>query len=226
MKYTTLLIDNDDTLMDFAAAERNGICLTFKENGIPYTKELLSSYSEINASLWKRLERGEIKREEIFEKRFQIFASKHGLSIDTKKVSSDYMRNLELGHELFPEVLPLLSELCTRYSMYIVTNGHSRTQNRRIDDADIRRFFDGVFVSEEIGYQKPMKEYFQFVFSNIKEKNKSKILIIGDSLSSDILGGINAGIDTCWFNRKGADCGQIKPTYEINTLNDIKKVLG
>ena len=221
MRYTTLLFDNDDTLMDFALAEQKGIRLTFLENNIPFTPELLSSYSAINASLWKQLERGEIKREEIFERRFILFSQKHGLNLDTKKISADYMKNLELGHDLFEGAEEIISDLQKNYDMYIVTNGHSKTQNRRIDDADIRKYFCGVFVSEDIGYQKPMKEYFDFVLSHIRETDKSKVLIIGDSLSSDILGGINAGIDTCWLNLKNQPRGEITPTYEIHSLKEV-----
>lgn len=221
MKYTTLLLDNDDTLMDFADAERQAIKRTLLQNCLPYTEQLRATYSAINDSLWKRLERGEIKREKIFTERFRIFKEESGLSFSVKKVSADYMKNLELGHTLMAGAMDFLERNFEKYDLYVVTNGHSHTQNKRIDDANIRKYFKEVFVSEDIGFQKPQAGYFDYVFSHIREKDKSKILLIGDSLSSDIAGGIAAGIDTCWFNHKGNKAETIKPKYEIHSINEL-----
>ena len=221
MKYTTLLLDNDDTLMDFGDAERQAIKRTLLQNDVPYSEELRASYSAINDSLWKRLEKKEIERDQIFTERFRLFKEKHGFSFCVEKIAADYMKNLELGHTLMPDALALLEDLQDKYDLYIVTNGHGHTQNRRIDDADIRKYFKGVFISEEIGHQKPQTEYFSYVFKNIRETDKSKILLIGDSLSSDIAGGNAAGIDTCWFNHKNHPAGAAKPTYEIKTLKEL-----
>lgn len=224
MKYTTLLFDNDDTLMDFAAAERQGIIRAFSQNGIDFNDDLIASYSAINASLWKRLEKGEIKREEIFTERFRLFKEKHALSFSVEKIAADYMKSLELGHTLMPDALDVITALCDKYDLYIVTNGHAHTQHRRIDDADIRKYFRGVFVSEETGYQKPQAGYFDYVFSRIKEKDKRKILLIGDSQSSDITGGNVAGIDTCWVNLHG-DEPTVKATYEIRKIKEILNIV-
>ena len=221
MKYTTLLLDNDDTLMDFGAAERGAIKKTLVENGLPYSEQLRVSYSAINDSLWKRLEKGEIKREQIFTERFRIFRETHGFSFSVEKVAADYMKNLELGHTLMPGALEVITDLSEKCDLYIVTNGHSHTQNKRIDDSGIRRYFRGVFISEDIGFQKPQEGYFLHVFKNIREKDKDKILLVGDSLSSDIAGGQAAGIDTCWFNHKEYEKGAVTPTYEIKTLKEL-----
>ncbi|MBQ5798393.1 MAG: HAD-IA family hydrolase [Clostridia bacterium] len=199
MKYTTLLFDNDDTLMDFLDAERQGIERTFKENGIPYTEELLKSYSAINLSLWKLFEKGEIAKE--------------------------YFSNLQYGHKCIDGAYELISNLYKDYDIYVITNGESNTQAKRIKDSGLLPFYKGVFVSEKTGYQKPHIEYFNYVFARINEKDKSKILVIGDSLTSDIKGGINAGLDTCWYNPKGAVSGDIQPTYEIHNLSELYNCL-
>ncbi|MBQ2274799.1 MAG: YjjG family noncanonical pyrimidine nucleotidase [Clostridia bacterium] len=225
MKYTTLLFDNDDTLMDFLDAERQGIERTFKENGIPYTEELLKSYSAINLSLWKLFEKGEIAKEKIYTERFRLFSEKHGIPLDENKIAKEYFSNLQYGHKCIDGAYELISNLYKDYDIYVITNGESNTQAKRIKDSGLLPFYKGVFVSEKTGYQKPHIEYFNYVFARINEKDKSKILVIGDSLSSDIKGGINAGLDTCWYNPKGAVSGDIQPTYEIHNLSELYNCL-
>ncbi len=225
MKYSTLLFDNDDTLMDFGDAERQGIERTFLQNGIPYNADILASYSEINLSLWKRFERGEIEKHQIYTERFRLFREKHQFDFDIDKVSEDYIINLEYGHTCIDGALELLKTLFGKYYIYIVTNGNKRTQDKRIGDSGLLPYCNRVFVSESSGYQKPHIGYFNYVFEHIEEKDKSKMLIIGDSLSSDIMGGINAGIDTCWYNPKRQKCENIKPKYEIQALDQLYSIL-
>lgn len=220
MKYTTLLFDNDDTIMDFGDAERQGIKRTFEQNGLPYDEEILNHYSSINLSFWKRFERGEIEKSAIYEGRFIHFSKETGLMFDTKKIAQDYIINLSYGHKCVDGAKELLKNLYGKYSLYIVTNGEKKTQDKRISESGLLEFFDGVFVSETTGYQKPDKRYFDYVFDNIPEKRKEKILIIGDSLSSDIKGGMNVGIDTCWYNPRRATT-ELKPTYEIHSLDEL-----
>ena len=225
MKYSTLLFDNDNTLMDFAAAEAEALERTFRDNSIPFCDRLLASYSAINTDFWKRCERGEIEREDIFEGRFRAFAEKNSLTFDCAKVSRDYGKNLAYGHKLINGAMELLQNLSRNYAIYIVTNGISQTQDKRIKDAGMLPYLRGVFVSETTGFQKPQPGYFQYVFAHIEEKDPSKLLIIGDSLSSDIKGGANAGIDTCWYNPSGDPCGDLRPTYEIRSLEEIYSIL-
>ena len=225
MRYSTLLFDNDDTIMDFAAAERTALERTMLENSLPFNEELLASYSAINLGFWKRFERGEIRQDEIYEGRFRAFREAHGFSFDTAAVAAQYFRNLAFGHTLVDGAFSLLSDLCDKRDLYIVTNGVAFTQNKRIADAGLLPLLKGVFISEDTGYQKPHKGYFDYVFSHVNEKDKSKILIIGDSLTSDILGGHNAGIDTCWFNPKGKPLTGVFPTYEIRSLSEIYEII-
>lgn len=224
MKYTTLLFDNDDTLMDFGDAERQGIERTFLENGVPYNEEIRALYSGINLSFWKRFERGEIEKKEIFTGRFKEFSRQTGYPLDPVKVAADYLKNLAFGHKCVDGAYELLNSLYGKYDIYLVTNGDSKTTEKRVKDSGLGVFYRDVFVSEASGYQKPQREYFQYVFERVREKDKSKMLIIGDSLTSDIAGGMNAGIDTCWYNPRGAK-SDIKPTYEIHSLEELYKCL-
>ena len=225
MRYSTLLFDNDDTIMDFAAAERIAFKKTMEDNALPFSEELLASYSAINLSFWKRFERGEIKQSEIYEGRYEAYRAAHSLDFNVSEIAKQYFSNLAFGHILVPGARELLHALADRYDIYIVTNGVAFTQNKRIADSGLLPLLKGVFISETTGYQKPHPGYFDYVFSHINEKDKSKILIIGDSLSSDIKGGQNAGIDTCWFNPKGSPSPEVKPTYEIRSLDELYKIV-
>ena len=154
MKYTTLLFDNDDTLMDFLDAERQGIERTFKENGIPYTEELLKSYSAINLSLWKLFEKGEIAKEKIYTERFRLFSEKHGIPLDENKIAKEYFSNLQYGHKCIDGAYELISNLYKDYDIYVITNGESITQAKRIKDSVLLPLYKFVFLSEKRGYRK------------------------------------------------------------------------
>lgn len=224
MKYTTLLFDNDNTLMDFYAAERQGIERAFKKHGLPYNDEILKLYSDINQSFWEMYERGEIEKSEIYEGRFKKFSEVTGYKFDTAAMRYDYVDALRFGYDCIEGARELLESLYKDYDIYIVTNGEQKTQDQRIAHSGLLPYCKGVFVSEVTGYQKPHKGYFNYVFEHIEEKDKSKILMIGDSPSADIAGGIAAGLDTCYVNLYGKKC-DITPTYEITALKDFYKCL-
>ncbi len=224
MRYTTLLFDNDNTLMDFYAAERQGIERAFKKHGLPYNPEILKIYSDINQSFWEMYERGDIEKSEIYEGRFIKFSEVTGLKFDTAKMRVDYVDALRFGYDCIEGAVELLKSLYEDYDIYIVTNGEQKTQDQRIAHSGLLPYCKGVFVSEVTGYQKPHKGYFDYVFEHIEEKDKSKILMIGDSPSADIAGGIAAGLDTCYVNLYGKKC-DVTPTYEITALKDFYKCL-
>ena len=225
MKYTTLYFDLDNTLLDFSAAEKNAINKLLSLYGIEPNHEYAEIYSKINQNVWERFERGEIEREEIFESRFVELMEKIGKKADTKRMSQDYFSLIAEGHDVLPGARKVLKYVKEKgYTVCVTTNGVSRTQHKRIAESGLREFFDYVFISEEIGHQKPEKEYFNFVILNTPEKDRKKILVIGDSQSSDILGGINAGIDTCWLNSKCVTA-RYKPTYEIGNISELINIL-
>lgn len=224
-KYSVIFFDLDNTLLDFNAAEKNAIKNVLKLHGLPNGDREAALYSEINLSYWKRYERGEIKREDIFENRFKTFLERLELEGDTQKISEDYFGFLANGHYLVEGAVDILEWMKERkIKIYATTNGITLTQYKRIDDAGIRKYFDGIFVSEEVGAQKPYKAYFDYVLNNIPRVNKSEILIVGDSPSSDILGGINSQIDTCWFAKEDAEC-EYEFNYRISLLSQLKEIV-
>ena len=224
-KYTTLYFDLDNTLLDFTAAEYVAIRKLFALHNLPVDDEKIAKYSSINHVWWQRFEKGEIKKEEIYSGRFREYLEFYNLVGDATKMADDYFAFLSVGYFLVPGAEKALEYIKSNgYTVCITTNGMSRTQYKRIDNCSIKQFFDYIFVSEDAGHQKPEVEYFDYVMQNTPEKDKSKILVIGDSMSSDILGGINFGVDTCWLNPKG-DSGAYKSTYEIANIMHICDIL-
>lgn len=225
MKYTTLYFDLDNTLLDFSAAEAGAIAELLRLYSIDPKPEYIKLYSHTNKKYWERFERGEIKREDIFEGRFIEFAHLIGVSVDTKKMSYDYFSLLANGHDTVSGAQDVLKFAKDRgYIICVTTNGVSKTQHKRIKDSGLKKYFDYVFISEDTGHKKPEKAYFDYVFRNTPEKDRRKILIIGDSMSSDILGGKNSGIDTCWLNAEKKTAVYL-PTYEISNIKELIGIL-
>ena len=223
--YTSLLLDLDDTLLDFKAAETHAIRGVLENNSLPSNDEAVQTYSRINKSFWESFERGEIPKNAIFTGRFKRLLEVFGREGDPAALSAEYCNALAAGYFTVEGAFEILDYLRQKgYRLYAATNGLSATQNRRIKGSGLAPYFDRVFVSEDSGYQKPEKEYYDYIISRIPEKNRRKILIVGDSQSSDILGGINAGIDTCWYNPQGLKA-KYPSKYEIFSLMDLKNIL-
>lgn len=225
-KYKTLLFDVDDTLLDFAAAERASLSMLLESQGVLYDAENHKIYSQINKRLWKSFEEGLISSDELFNTRFTLLFKELGKSVDGPELEKHYRRGLGEGHYLMSGALEVITELKDHFALYIVTNGISQTQDRRLKLSGLFPAFKAVFVSEDTGFQKPMKGFFDFVFERIPNCELSETLIIGDSLTADIKGGILAGIDTCWVNPNGIkNTTEWKPTYEVKSLDELYNVL-
>lgn len=225
-KYKTILLDADGTFLDFKKSENQALKHTFKKYNIPFTDQIKERYEQINSSLWKEFELGLIDKKTVIYSRFINLFKEFDMNVDGITFEDDYQEALGNESYLLPDAYEILSSLSTKYDLYVVTNGVSYTQHNRLNKSGVKSFFKDVFVSEDIGYQKPMKEYFQYCFERIENFQLEKTLIIGDSLSSDIQGGINMGIDTCWIHDKNQHNEKNLPiTYEINNLNDLKKIL-
>ena len=225
-KYKTLLFDVDDTLLDFQKAEKAALRMLFEEKGMSLTSEIEAQYKKINKSLWTAFEEGEINRDEVVNTRFSILFKEYGEEVDGILFENNYRSYLEEGNQLMEGALQFINQIQSEYDLYIVTNGISKTQDKRLRNAGLHALFQDVFVSEDTGFQKPMKEYFDYVFERIPNFAPEEGLIIGDSLSADIKGGYVAGIDTCWFNpeRKLNDSGII-PTYEVHNFEELEALL-
>ena len=228
-KYTTILFDADDTLLDFDKDETQALTAIMEKYGIETTKENINAYKEINVGLWKALERGEIDKPTLKQVRFRLFFEKIGFetSEDPFKINEEYLAKLSDGGNLLEGVNELIINLKEQgYDLYIVTNGIANTQRRRLTKAGILPYFTDIFVSETVGHQKPKKEYFDYVLSHIEEKDISKVLLVGDSLTSDIKGAVNAGITCAWFRRnKATDYSDYSPDFIIDSIDDINNLL-
>ena len=222
-----VLFDVDDTLLDFGKAEAAAIRKTFERIGIPVTDELIRRYSEINAQQWSRFEKGEITREKLLTERFDILFSELGLSdIPSEMAQASYEYLLGIGHYFIDGAEELLEALKDKYELYIVSNGNASVQDRRLKSAGIIPYFKDIFISERVGFNKPSAEFFEACFERIPGFEKDKAVIVGDRLSSDILGGINAGVRTCWFNPRGdAPDPDIPADYEIKHLGELPALL-
>lgn len=225
-KYKYLLFDVDGTLLDFDKAEQYALEYTFRHYDISLTYEINQRYEEINNKLWKDFENGLIDKKTVVYSRFVLLFKEFNIPVDGIAFEDDYQKALGQGYFVLPHTIEVLSALYQKYPLYVVTNGVSQTQYSRLEGTDIKKYFQNIFVSEDIGHQKPSKEYFDYCFKNIDKIDLSKTLIIGDSLSSDIQGGINAGIDTCWFNPNHLDKPEAMPiNYEIHDLRELLQLL-
>lgn len=221
-----VLFDLDDTLFDFHKAEKIALTKTLVHFGIDPTEETLALYSTINAAHWKRLELGEISREEVKVGRYRELFKTIGVECDPVKATAYYESMLAIGHYFMPGAPELLEELYGKYRLYIVSNGTAKVQEGRIGSSGIAKYMDGIFISQILGANKPDKQFFDICFSEIPDFSLSETVIIGDSLSSDIKGGINAGITTVWFNPKGIENdNDIKPDYTIKELSEVPGLL-
>ena len=221
-----LFIDLDDTVLDFQKAERIALAKTLQSFGLEPEAEVLSRYHLINKGYWERLERKEVTREALLVDRFGDLFAEYGMSVDPVQCARTYEKNLGTGHYFLPGAREAVESLSKKYKLYLASNGTSHVQAGRIESADIAQFFQGIFISQEIGVNKPDVEYFNRCFARIPGFDRAKAMIVGDSLSSDILGGKQAGIRTCWVNPTGKPApADLTPDYEIKALSDLENLL-
>ena len=224
--YEILFLDLDDTILDFHKAERIAIGKTIRDFGVEPTEELLHRYHVINKWHWEQLEQGKLTRAEVLENRFGVLFEELGLEVDKTACARAYEKNLSIGHYFLPGAEEAVDALSKKYRLFLASNGTASVQKGRMTSANLYRFFEKVFVSQEIGYNKPSKAYFDACFSQIPDFDPQKAIIVGDSLTSDILGGINAGIATCWVNPNHLPGRpDIKPDYEIEALHQLPGLL-
>ena len=226
MGYRFALFDADNTLLDFTAAEDHAIKECLLARGLPTDSETISLYSAINDGHWKRLEQGLTTRDRLRVERFSDFFRAVGYGGDPVAMADDYVEALSRQTQLVEGALELIASLHGRCGLYIVTNGITSVQTRRFGGCPLAAYFDACFISEQMGCAKPEKEFFDQVAAAIPGFDPQHALVIGDSLSSDIQGGINAGLDTCWFNPRGKDAPDgMKITHTIRRLSELESIL-
>ena len=221
-----VFLDVDDTLLDFQKSEAIALEKTLARFDLPFSEEIAKRYSAINAAQWAKLERGELTRAEVRLRRFELLLEELKADRDAEAVRQCYEQYLACGHFFIAGAEKLLETLYGKYRLYVASNGTTAVQQGRLRSADIERYFDEIFLSEAIGSAKPQKAFFDDCFAKIPDFDKTQAIILGDSLGSDILGGINAGIKTCWFNPHGKTATEgIVPDYEIRTLDEFPSLL-
>lgn len=220
-----LFLDLDDTILDFHKAERIALSKTLEQLGLTPTEEVLGRYHAINKWHWEQLEQGKMTREEVLVNRFGALFREMGREVDPRLCARTYEKNLSIGHYFLPGAEEAVERLSKKYRLFLASNGTASVQKGRMTSANLYRFFEQVFVSQEIGFNKPAKEYFEACFAKIPGFDREKAMIVGDSLTSDIRGGINAGIQTVWVNPEKKSCGETKPDYEIESLSQLENLL-
>ena len=221
-----VLIDLDDTILDFHKAERVGLKNTLRHFGLEPNEATIQLYLEINQAHWRALEQGNMTRKQVNEGRFTELFHRFDKEVDGASCAAYYLSQLALTHDYLPGAEEMVAKLSQKYQLYIASNGNIAVQTPRLANSGLNRYIQDAFVSEALGENKPSKAYFDICFSRIAGFDPTKAIMIGDSLTSDIQGGINAGITTCWFNpaRKANTTG-IRPNYEIHALSELEPLL-
>ena len=228
MRYDTVFWDIDNTLLDFQAAQRRGIMISLKRYGRQADDAQVAVYHRINQKYWEMLERGEVTKRELELERFREFLTAIGAEeIEVEEINDYYKESL--AYE--PVLIEGAQEICAAFQnagvrQYAVTNGDPFVQRNKIELSGLNRYFDALFISEELGFVKPKKEFFTEAVKRIPDYRADRTLIIGDSLTSDMRGGANAGIDRCWYNPEHVPCTADFPIqYEIAHLREAEAVV-
>ena len=222
-----LLLDLDDTILDFKKAEHIAVRQAIRGAGVEPTDAVCARYSQINQLHWQMMERGEITREQVLVDRFAMLFRELGKTADSVAVARSYEKLLGVGHYYLPGAEQTLKqELFGKYRLFLVSNGTASVQHSRLESAGLYPYFEQVFISEELGSHKPEPAFFDACFAKLLDFDRTQALMVGDSLTSDILGGIRSGLRTCWVNPQGKDAPpEIQPDYQIQGLSQLPALL-
>ena len=224
MKFRAVFLDIDDTLFDFRKSSFEALVTAFAELGVPFTAADMPHYEVYNDRMWQMFERGEIEKEHIYEERFRLYFAERGIEADTAAFNRKYLYELAEGVNFMPHCAELLRALHGRVKVFILTNGDTYAQERRIEKSGFAPYFDGVFISEQLGCKKPEKAFYDKVFALVGEEYRGCTLMVGDSLSSDMQGGRNAGIPTCFYGKR--EKADARCDYVIEDLLELPPLLG
>ena len=223
---TTIFFDLDNTLLDFDRGESHALSCALRQFGVDPTPAVLARYHAINLSQWELLEEGKLTKDQVLLRRFDLLFAELGAACDSQAVCDLYEGFLAEEHDFIPGALELLEVLSPRYGLYLATNGAAVVQRRRLADAGILPYFQNVFISEEVGFHKPSPAFFRACFADIPGFDPASALMVGDSLTSDIRGGRDAGVRTCWFDPNGRSRRpDIQPDYTVTALDQLPALL-
>ncbi|MNZ73498.1 putative HAD-hydrolase YfnB [compost metagenome] len=227
MKYEVILFDADDTLFDYTLAEAYALKQVFQEHEIELAPAHIEMYRSVNQQLWNAYEKGSVTLDFLRLERFRLLFAELKVEHDALYFAERYVEYLGEGSFLIEGAAELIEQTKGRgHRIAVMTNGIKKTQLSRISKSVLSQSFEHIIVSEETGYRKPQIGIFDYAFQLLKLTDRRKVLIVGDSLTSDIQGGINYGIDTCWYNpQHKSKPDSIKPTYEISKLSELLVLL-
>lgn len=227
MNYSWLLLDADGTLFDYDRSEAIALARSFRDIGVAFDPAYLPVYRDINGRLWKEFEQGEVTQARLRTKRFELLAEAMEIDVDLELLSRRYLIRLAEGTDLMAGAEALLQALHGRVGLLLITNGLAEVQRPRLVRSTIGHFFSHLIISEEVGSAKPHRPIFDVAFSRMSHPPKEQVLIVGDGLSSDIQGGSDYGIDTCWYNpeRRSRPLG-VQVTHEIDALDRLLPIVG
>lgn len=225
--YRWLLFDADDTIFDFVTAEEHFLSRTFLHYGVEPTQERKDRYRAINLAMWRAFDRGEITQEKLVVERYRLFLEQEGIDGNAEEWNSFGLRCLSEDPVMLPGADALCHALAQRYTLALVTNGVPFVQRGRMERSPVKDCFGArIYISGEMGCRKPQREYFDRVLSDLGgDSHRDKVLVIGDSLSSDIRGAVDSGLDCVWLNPKRAPAGDIRPTWDLSCLDQLAELL-
>ncbi len=220
-----VFIDIDDTLLDFTKCANDAIKSACNKFGVPYTTTLVDTFHPINLDLWHRLEKKEVTKEKLFDTRFQIVFDKLGIKADGIAFETAFRENFHESAILVDGARDLLEYLRSKYKVYVASNASMHQQTNRMKRAELDGYIDGYFVSEEIGFPKPQKEFFDACFKALPDVKPQDVVMIGDSLSADIKGACEYGLKTIWYNHRNEPTADVKCDYIVSRLSEVKNIL-
>ena len=226
MAYRWILFDADNTLYDFDRSEQYALQQAFFDHEIPFSEQFVKIYHEVNKQCWKAFEEGEMDQNTLRSRRFELLLKAIGMQGNAETMGTNYLSHLANTDFMVEGARLLLDRLFGKFKMAIVTNGLQDVQRPRVRKSKTEHYFEAIIVSEEIGVSKPGQAFFEYTFEHIGQPAKRETLLVGDSLNSDIRGGNDFGIDTCWFNPgKLRNDSEFVPKFEIQSLEMLEPVL-
>lgn len=221
-----VLIDIDNTLLDFDKCAKTAVKEIMRQFSLPVTDKDLEDFIKISDSLWEQIEKGTITRPEMYKKRSSTFLNNLGYTADADLMERLFREHIKVSKETVDGAEDLLAYLHTKYTISAISNASHDQQSKRLELANLFRYVDNCFTSNQIGSEKPNAKFFDYCFNALDNPKKEEVILIGDSITADVIGGKNYGIKTCYFEFKSPKkTYNVTPDYKVYSLAEIKSIL-